>query len=595
MSGTAPGTHRAVAGASPRGIRWSGTRAFLLECGSLADVVALHARLTSEPLPGQIEALAAAETLALSFTHRGAALSAAEVLRRWGPVEGDVQTGGLVEIEVVYDGEDLDEVGELTGLGRDGLIRWHTGTVWIGAFGGFAPGFTYLVPADGRADNSADNPADGRAEDRVPDRTLDIPRRDSPRTTVPAGSVALAGRFSAVYPRTSPGGWQLIGRTNATLWDLDRSEPALVAPGDRVRYRAVREHARISAEGSTGPGTTPAGTTAPGTGPAVVIEHPGLQSLIQDLGRPGHGDLGVSAAGAADVDSARQANRIVGNAPAAAVIETLLGGLRLRARGHQVLALAGAEAPAVITAIAGGLPADRVVAHRAPFALYDGETLEIGEPTAGLRTYVAVRGGLEADVVLGSRSTDTMSGLGPAPLVAGTDIAVGTGPRCAAVGSAEPPLRPMPQAGATTEVRVVPGPRDDWFGPAGLDRLAGQDWLVTDQSNRIGVRLAVAPGGTSHTGKPLERIRDGELASEGAVTGALQVPPSGLPVLFLADHPVTGGYPVIGVVVPEDLTLAAQLPPGAHVRFVLTTPSETTPSGTAPVRDHLLRDRPRED
>ncbi|NUL45899.1 carboxyltransferase domain-containing protein [Cellulosimicrobium funkei] len=571
MSGTASGTHRTGTGAGPRGIRWSGTRAFLLECGSLPDVVALHARLSSEPLPGQIEVLAAAETLALAFTHRGAAQAAAEVLRTWGPVEGGLQAGGLVEIEVVYDGEDLDEVGALTGLGRDGLIRWHTEIDWIGAFGGFAPGFTYLVPAD----------------DPAEDRALDIPRRDSPRTTVPAGSVALAGRFSAVYPRPSPGGWQLIGRTNATLWDLGRPAPALVAPGDRVRYRAVREQARIGPAGAAAPGRTPAGTAAPGPRSAVVIEHPGLQSLIQDLGRPGQGDLGVSAAGAADADSARQANRVVGNAPGAAVIETLLGGLRLRARGHQVLALTGAETPAVITAVTGGLPADRVVAHRTAFALYDGETLEIGEPTAGLRTYVAVRGGLEADVVLGSRSTDSLSGLGPAPLAAGTEVPVGTGPRCAAVGSAEPPLRPMPRAGATTELRVVPGPRDDWFGPAGLDRLAGQDWLVTDQSNRIGVRLAVSQDGAtqdgvSHVGSPLERIRDGELASEGAVTGALQVPPSGLPVLFLADHPVTGGYPVIGVVIPEDLTLAAQLPPGARVRFVLTTPTQTSPLKTTP-------------
>jgi KipI family sensor histidine kinase inhibitor len=493
-------------------------------------------------------------------------------------VEGDLQAGGLVEIEVVYDGEDLDEVGDQTGLGRDGLIRRHTETDWIGAFGGFAPGFTYLVPADQPPASPTDAPADHPPEGRA----LDIPRRDSPRTTVPAGSVALAGRFSAVYPRSSPGGWQLIGRTDATLWDLDRSAPALVAPGDRVRYRAVREQARVGPAGNSGPGTTPAGTAAPGTGPAVVIEHPGLQSLIQDLGRPGQGDLGVSAAGAADADSARQANRIVGNAPGAAVIETLLGGLRLRARGHQVLALTGAETPAVITAVAGGLPADRVVAHRRPFALYDGEALEIGEPTAGLRTYVAVRGGLEADVVLGSRSTDSLSGLGPAPLSTGTEVPVGMGPRYAAVGHTEPPLCPMPRAETTTELRVVPGPRDDWFGPAGLDRLAGQDWLVTDQSNRIGVRLAVAQEGEPRAGMPLERIRDGELASEGAVTGALQVPPSGLPVLFLTDHPVTGGYPVIGVVLPEDLTLAAQLPPGTRVRFVLTTPPETAPSVTTP-------------
>ncbi|MGM7671223.1 carboxyltransferase domain-containing protein [Microbacterium sp. A93] len=587
-----------------RRIRWSGPRAFLVECASLGEVVALHAQLAAEPLPGQVQALAAAETVALSFTHRGAAVAGAQVVRHGEVTAGGLREGRLVEIEVLYDGEDLQDVSTLTGLSPEGLVRWHTETDWVGAFGGFAPGFTYLTPADPGA------------------APLDIRRRASPRTSVPAGSVALAGSFSAVYPRVSPGGWQLIGRTGATLWDLDRDSPALVTPGDRVRYRAVRELVTVRTSGGPGPenpGTTPTGTTLPAQAaasvgpqattdepttavpaipavpkPALLVEHPGLQSLLQDLGRPGRGDLGVPVAGAADAASARQANRIVGNAPDAAVIETLLGGLVLRARGHHVLALAGAEGPARITAADDtavadvnavaddtaaaplsaarpGASAERPAPARAPFALYDGELLTLGEPDAGLRTYVAVRGGLEAATVLGSRSTDTLSGLGPAPLSAGTEVPVrvgaGVGAVGTAVGSPEPPLRPMPRAGATTTLRVSPGPRDDWFGAAGLERLTGQDWEVGHQSNRIGVRLEVS---NESAGAPLERIRDGELASEGAVAGALQVPPSGLPVLFLADHPVTGGYPVIGVVGPRDLTLAAQLPPGASVRFELT-------------------------
>ncbi|NUL47568.1 5-oxoprolinase/urea amidolyase family protein [Cellulosimicrobium funkei] len=552
MSGGSPG-------GVPRRIRWSGPRAFLVECASLAEVVALHTRLSAEPLTGQLEALAAAETVALSFTHRAAAVAAADAVRHWEIASGDLSEGDLVEIDVVYDGEDLTDVASATGLSPEALVRWHTETAWVGAFGGFAPGFTYVAPADPEAE------------------PLDIRRRASPRTSVPAGSVAIAGRFSAVYPRTSPGGWQLIGRTDAILWDLDRPSPALVAPGDRVRYRSVRELVTVRTNGKPAPenqGTVP--------GPAVIVEASGLQSLLQDLGRAGLGDLGVPAAGAADAASARQANRIVGNDPDAAVVETLLGGLALRARGHHVLALAGAEGSARITAAtsaaasttastaaSGGEPADRPAPARAPFALYDGEVLTLGEPEAGLRTYVAVRGGLDATPVLGSRSTDTLSGLGPAPLSAGTEVPVRGGAGGAAVGSPEPPLRRMPRAGTTTVLRVTPGPREDWFGTAGRERLTGQDWQVGHQSNRLGVRLEVSD---DSAGAPLERIREGELASEGAVTGALQVPPSGLPVLFLADHPVTGGYPVIGVVVPQDLILAAQLPPGAAVRFEVVEP-----------------------
>lgn len=553
---------------APRALRWAGTRAFLIECASLADVVALHAQLTAAPLPDQVEAVAAAETVTLSFAHRAAAVAGARAVQSLVIAERAGQSGSTVDIDVVYDGEDLAEVGQLTGLGADGVVRVHTETLWTGAFGGFAPGFTYLV-------------ADGDP--------LQVPRRSSPRTTVPAGSVAIAGHFSAVYPRSSPGGWQLLGHTDATMWDLERPSPALVRPGDRVRYRAVRELLRVSpaadpiperatgGEPTAGDATTSrsgsAAASSAGIAPVLVVEATGLQSLVQDLGRPGLGDLGVSASGAADTASARQANRLVGNAPGEAVVETLLGGLTVRARGAVVLALAGAETPARITAVPDSTAVDRPAPLHAPFALHDGEILTLDEPTAGLRTYLAVRGGLDVPAVLESRATDTMSGIGPAPLAPGTELPVRRVPGFAAVGTAEPVLRQLPRAGEVTTLRVVPGPRQDWFGAAGLEVLGGQDWVVSSQSNRIGVRLE-APA----DGAPLERVREGELASEGAVAGALQVPPSGLPVLFLADHPVTGGYPVIGVVVPEDLPLAAQLPPGSGVSFELVTPLTLVPA-----------------
>jgi biotin-dependent carboxylase-like uncharacterized protein len=173
-----------------------------------------------------------------------------------------------------------------------------------------------------------------------------------------------------------------------------------------------------------------------------------------------------------------------------------------------------------------------------------------------LRSYLAVRGGVAVEPVLGSRSTDSLSGLGPEPLRAGTLLPVGdTGELPPIhVDQAPPPGR---RAGV---LRVLPGPRDDWFAPGALEALCGRPYVVSQDSNRVGVRLH---------GPELVRAREGELPSEGMVTGAVQVPPSGQPIVFLADHPPTGGYPVIAVVLTADLPVAAQLRPGDPVRFTI--------------------------
>ncbi|WP_372697473.1 carboxyltransferase domain-containing protein [Arthrobacter sp. JSM 101049] len=535
-------------------VRWAGPRTLLLELADLDDVVALHARLAHTPLPGQIEVLAAAETIMLAFDSRAHALAAPATLDEFGSSAAPAPEGREITLDVVYDGEDLDEVGRLTGLGADGVVAAHTGQVWTAAFGGFAPGFAYLHGED---------------------ESLAVPRRDTPRTAVPAGSVGLAGPFSAVYPARSPGGWQLIGRTTARMWDLGRERPALVRPGDIVHYRAVRDAVEVQPAESGTPATAPltvpppAPATQPAAGPApaasgtaLTVISPGLQSLIQDLGRPGLGDLGVPASGAADAASARQANRLVGNGPGDAVIETLLGGLQVRAVGALVLALAGSAESASIS----GPHGERTATARAPFALHDGETLTLDSPGTGLRSFLAVRGGLAVAPVLGSRSTDTLSGLGPAPLAAGVSLPIGPAGHGHIVGNPEPAATDTPGEGTLT-LRVTPGPRADWFDEGALDALCGASWTAGTQSNRIGVRLEAGDGQA-----PLRRTRTGELASEGTATGSLQVPPSGLPVLFLADHPVTGGYPVIAVVVPEDLPAAAQAAPGTALRFRVVDP-----------------------
>jgi biotin-dependent carboxylase-like uncharacterized protein len=280
----------------------------------------------------------------------------------------------------------------------------------------------------------------------------------------------------------------------------------------------------------------------------IGIVRAGALTTVQDLGRPGLAHLGVGRSGAADPGSLRLANRLVGNREGAACLEITFGNFEAQFHQAATVALAGAPCPVSVSG--------RERFMHGPIQLIQGDRLTVGAPTAGVRTYLAVRGGIAVAPVLGARSTDLLSGVGPEPLAAGIRLPVGddeTHLPCVDVA----PVPPIP---AEIALRVLPGPRDDWFTPAALTTLTSQPYQVSPQSNRVGIRL---------TGPTLDRSRPGELASEGMVCGAVQVPPDGHPVVFLADHPVTGGYPVIAVVVEPDICLAAQARPGQPVRFRL--------------------------
>lgn len=280
----------------------------------------------------------------------------------------------------------------------------------------------------------------------------------------------------------------------------------------------------------------------------IEVVRPGPLATVQDAGRPGRAELGVPVSGAADAVAFGLANRLVGNVAGAAALELTFGGALLRFGRSAWIAVTGAPAPWTLD----GRPSPL----NAPCFVPAGASVEVGFPDRGLRTYLAVRGGIDVEPVLGSRATDLLSGLGPPPLAPGTRLPVGEAagefPRVDVAPVPEPPVEPV--------LRVLPGPRDDWFAADALALLTGSRYEATAQSNRVGVRLA---------GPALTRVREGELPSEGMVTGALQVPPEGRPILFLTDHPTTGGYPVLAVVVTRDLPLAAQLRPGDHVRFRL--------------------------
>ena len=278
----------------------------------------------------------------------------------------------------------------------------------------------------------------------------------------------------------------------------------------------------------------------------IEVISAGPLTTVQDLGRPGHAHLGVGRSGAADRGSLRLANRLVGNREGSGCLEITFGGFAARFQEPHTVALAGAPCPVRVSTHDGFV--------HGPMQVGVGDELHVELPSRGVRTYLAVRGGVDVPAVLGSRATDVLAGLGPEPLKPGMRLPVGRD----VVGMPCVDVAPVPSIPDEITLRALAGPRDDWFTPAALDALDSEPYQVTPASNRVGVRLS---------GPVLERAATRELPSEGMVEGALQVPPNGQPVLFLADHPVTGGYPVIAVVPERDVCLAAQARPGQTVRF----------------------------
>jgi len=273
----------------------------------------------------------------------------------------------------------------------------------------------------------------------------------------------------------------------------------------------------------------------------LVVVAPGVMTTIQDAGRPGYASMGVSRSGAFDLGAYELGNRLVGNAPGAASAEVLLGGITLRVTSPTRMAVTGG--------LAQGRAGDRAVGYGEPFTLLPDEELVLGRCTRGIRLYVAVAGGIDVPPVLGSRASDSLSGLGPLPIGRGDVLPLGPAPTPTAAVAA--PLTP-PTAGEV-ELDVLPGPQTDHLEG---EELAGP-WIVSPDSNRVGVRLS---------GRPLVG-GGGALPSEGLVRGAVQLPPSGLPVIFGPDHPTTGGYPVVGVLTATSSDRLAQLRPGQRVRF----------------------------
>jgi antagonist of KipI len=521
-------------------IRPVGDTALTVELGDTIDPVlnarvrALDARLQADPPPGLVETVPTFRSLLVLYDpERASFAEMADAVSRRMPALSDVPEprGRRHVFPVRYggeDGPDLAAVASRCGLSEAQVIELHTGRDHVAFMLGFTPGFAYLG---------------------LTHEALDMPRLATPRLRIPAGSVGVAGRQTAIYPSASPGGWNLIGRTAARPFDPHREPPALILPGDAVRFAAVDQLDDVPSPVSAAP--------TPGR-PAVRVLEGGLLSTVQDVRRTGLRRFGVSGGGAADAGSLARANAAVGNAADAAGVECTVVGPALEFLAAAHFAIAGADLGAVLErADLGAWPVPPESAVRAR----PGNVLRFQARVSGCRAYVAVAGGIDVPAVRGSRSTDMAAGIGGAfgrALRAGDVLGVGAA-RVLPTGAG-------PVAHARSEVvtaRVVMGPQEQLFSAEARERFLSEIWTVAAGSDRVGCRLdgpAVRPVGAA------------EIVSDGMVPGCVQVASDGKPMVMLADGPTTGGYPKIATVIAGDVGRIAQLVPGeGRVRFRAVT------------------------
>lgn len=431
-----------------------------------------------------------------------------------------------ITVDVVYGdsfGDDLTNVAANAGKSVEEVITVHaSGSYTVGAVG-FVPGFTYLIGLP---------------------PSLTTPRRASPRLQVPPGSVGIGGNQTGIYALPSAGGWNLIGRSPTTLFDPAADPPVALKLGDSLSFRRIEEadFSHLT--------TDPVGPT--GDGPIEVVSA-GMQTTVQDLGRYGMARYGVATDGAADRASLVDANQRVGNPPQAAALELTHQGPTLRFHRRLRFAFAGADLGARLNR--RPLPLGRV------FETMPGDELTcIPHPnTSGARAYLAVKGGFDVPLVMGSASTSLSAGIGGwhgRALVAGDRIGVGQEAFPTTVFT--PGMQPKTSCRPDAPFRIVPGPQRHRFSDATWQRLLSERFTVSGDANRVGIRLL---------GPSLAPESGADILSEGLVTGSIQVTGEGQAIVMLPGHATIGGYTRIATVIAEDWDRLGQLSPGDEIRL----------------------------
>jgi KipI family sensor histidine kinase inhibitor len=500
-------------------MEWSalGDSAWILEADGpdaderLTRVLELAARLEASRIPEALDIVSSFETLAVHFdpAHGGRVL---DWLKTQALPSGENPSPGgqLIEVPVTYDVE--AQVAAALDLPPDEIVRLHSGAHYTVAAIGFSPGFPYLTG--------------------LPQR-LQLPRHPSPRR-VAAGSVAIAGSQAGIYPFDSQGGWHVLGRTDLEMFDPNRGEPALLKPGDRLKFVP----AEIAFSNKNFP-------DAVNVAAGFEVLESGVLTTVQDSGRPGFQKIGVSPGGAADPVAARAANLLVGNSENSALLECCVNGPVLRFLHDVRVAWVGwAHAK-------GGRPVD----------LTKDAVLDLRGRMASPYGYLAIAGGIDVPVVLGSRATDLRSGFGGwqgRELRGGDRLPLGKPQPGPATGTWSVGWPRAVMVDDTLELRFLRGIQSSWFPDDALEAFRESIYQLSPFSDRMGARL---------DGPVLGRAHARELVSQPVVAGSVQVPPDGRPIVLLAERQTIGGYPQIGHVISADLPKLARAWPGTRLRF----------------------------
>ena len=480
-----------------------------------AQILRMRRRLESARLSEVCDVVSSFDSLALHFDpHDGDKVM--EWIKTIGmsAVSDDLESPVRTHEIPVRSGDELSEVAGQLGLSVDEVIRLHSGATYTVAAIGFSPGFPYLIGLP---------------------HELRLPRLATPRP-VSGGSVAIAGDQAGIYPFDSQGGWHVIGQTSIKLFDPRKNSPALLSPGDRVKFTAVEKLPSVITISET-PSSNDAGV--------IEIIEAGLLVSVQDMGRHGYQSIGVTPGGAMDPIAARVANRLVGNPDHYALLEFAMLGPVLKFHRDCRVAIVGGDDPRC------GRPID----------VADGETLDLRKLSIGFYGYLATAGGIDVPSLLGSRSTDLRAKFGGykgRKLQQGDRLNIGE-----ALDSPQfhecRVLWPYVHAKSKQlTLRFIRGMQSDWFDPASLEAFANSEFRISSKSDRVGIRL---------DGAKMIRKVEGDMVSQAVVRGSVQVPPDGNPIVLMAECQTIGGYPQIAHVISADLAKLARVGPGVAVRF----------------------------
>ena len=488
-----------------------------------------RARSLAERWPaGLLAAVPGARTLLVEFDPRRLSRGRLARVLRSDAGAADTSTGRALRIPVFYGadpaiGPDLPELAREAGLSAEEFSRRHSGADYRVAFLGFAPGFAYLRGLPGE---------------------LHAARLSTPRTRVPAGSVGIGGSLTGIYPGETPGGWRLIGRAPVRLFEASRDPPALLLPGDTVRFEPITredfESRRAILE------TSRKTMSSPGSGsPLFRVIAPGALTSVQGVPRRGWEIYGVPPGGAMDLQSLAFGNALLGNPVRAAALEMTLVGPELEVLAEAAILLTAAALEASLNG--------RPVAAGQPLRVRAGDHLSIGPLRGAARGYLCVAGGLARP-----------DRPGPPQRLASGDTVFADSRRRAGLPARAAGPDPL-VSGRERTIRVLPGPQRERFEPEGIATFLNGVYRVSSSSDRRGIRLE---------GPPVENRGASDIPPEGTTLGGIQVPKDGKPIILGPDRPVTGGYARIATVIAADFRLVAQAPPGAPLRFVQVTLAE---------------------